>query len=154
MHGPGQLVLYPVVQLAQQQGPVGRGPLGDLPAFVRLLEQHIQETCQHFGLDTVTRPGFSGVWLDDQRKLASIGIGVRRGWSLHGLALNVDPPLDLFELMVPCGLAGARLTSLGQELRRLNLPVPGLDQVAADLTQRLRQGLLRRPGLEQRLPRP
>lgn len=143
MHGPGQLVVYPVVQLAQLQGPVGRGPLGDLPAFVRLLEEHIQGTCRDFGLETVTRPGFSGVWMDEERKLASIGLGVRRGWSLHGLALNVDPPLELFELMVPCGLLGARLTSMGQELRALGRRVPGVGEVAEGLAGRLRGGLVR-----------
>lgn len=148
MHGPGQLVIYPVVQLAQLQGPVGRGPLGDLPAFVRLLEHAMQETCQHFGLETVTRPGFSGVWLDEERKLASIGLGLRRGWSLHGLALNVDPPLDLFELMVPCGLQGARLTSMGQALRALGRRVPAVGEVAADLAERLRERLVRTGGGE------
>ena len=125
---------------------MGRGPLGDLPAFVRLLEQQIQATCRYFGLETITRAGFSGVWLDDERKLASIGLGIRRGWSLHGLALNVDPPLDLFELMVPCGLAGARLTSMGHELRAQGLPVPALEAVAADLAARLRQALVRSSG--------
>lgn len=143
MHGPGQLVVYPVVQLAQLQGPLGRGPLGDLPALVRFLEQQIQETCGHFGVETLTRPGFSGVWLDSERKLASIGLGVRRGWSLHGLALNVDPSLDLFELMVPCGLQGARMASLGGELRGMGRPVPGVAEVAQELARRLRVGLVR-----------
>lgn len=144
MHGPGQLVVYPVVQLPLLQGPVGRGPLGDLPAYVRLLEAQIQATCADFGLATVTRAGFSGVWIDDQRKLASIGVGVRRGWSLHGLALNVDPPLDLFDLMVPCGLQGARLTSLGAELRAQGKAVPALAEVAVNLVNRLRDQLVRR----------
>lgn len=144
MHAPGQLVIYPLLQLPLLQEPVGRGPLGDLPAYVRLLEAQIQATCGFFGLQTQTRPGFSGVWLDDQRKLASIGVAVRHGWSSHGLALNVDPPLDLFELMVPCGLQGARLTSMAVELRALGRPVPTLAEVAADLAARLRTALLRR----------
>lgn len=145
MHGPGQLVVYPVLQLPLLAGPVGRGPLGDLPAYVRLLEAQIQATCEDFGLATLTRPGFSGVWIDDQRKLASIGVGVRHGWSGHGLALNVDPPLDLFELMVPCGLQGARMTSMGHELRAQGKAVPSLPQVAENLLERLRNQLIRRP---------
>lgn len=144
MHVPGQLVIYPVVQLPRLAGPVGQGPLGDLPAYVRLLEAQIQASCAHFGLATVTRPGFSGVWIDDARKLASIGVAVRRGWSSHGLALNVDPALEAFAAIVPCGLRGAQMTSMAAQLRAQGRPVPSVAEVAADLTKRLRDQLVRR----------
>lgn len=142
-HAPGQLVLYPIVQMTRLDGPVGRGPLGDLPAFVRLLEVAMQETCATFGLATVTREGFSGLWLDDRTKIASIGVGIRHGWSFHGLALNVCPRLEGFDLITPCGLDGVRMTSLWRELDVRHRPRPGIHDVEAELVERLRARLVR-----------
>jgi len=137
MHAPGQLVGYPIAQLPRLQAPIGRGSIGDLPAYVRSLQDAIIATCDQFGVQAQARPGFPGVWCGPRDKLASIGVGVRKGWSFHGFALNVDPALGLFGLMTPCGLDGVRLTSLGEQLRARGAAVPELALVAADLAVRL-----------------
>lgn len=142
-HAPGQLVIYPVVQLARMAGPLGQGPLGDLPRFVRTLEAAMQACCARFGLSTVVRPGFSGLWTHEGRKIASIGVGARRGWTFHGLALNVCPDLSGFALITPCGLEGVRMTSMEAELVRRAAPVPTLEEVEADLLARLAATLRR-----------
>jgi lipoyl(octanoyl) transferase len=140
-HAPGQLVVYPVVQVAKLEGPVGRGPLGDLPGFIRVLERALQETCATYGLETKTRRGFAGLWLDDTRKLASIGVAVRNGWTFHGLALNVTTDLSGFDLITPCGLTNVRMTSMRAELGDR---CPSLAAVEDDLIGRLSVALRRR----------
>ena len=141
MHVPGQLVLYPVLRLARLPEPIGRGPLGDLPALVRALERAMQATCATFGLATCTREGFSGLWLDDTHKLGSIGVAVRHGWSFHGLALNVDPDLAALGRITPCGLGGVRMASLAGELRRNGMPVPDTAAVEVELVQQTLRAL-------------
>jgi lipoyl(octanoyl) transferase len=141
MHGPGQLVLYPIVRLTRLPEPIGRGPVGDLPALVRALERAMQATCATFGLVTSTRDGFSGLWLDDQRKLGSIGVAVRHGWSFHGLALNVDPDLAALGRVTPCGLQGVRMASLSAELRAAGQPVPLVAEVEVELVQQTLRAL-------------
>lgn len=143
-HAPGQLVIYPVVQLAQQSGPWGRGALGDLPLFVRLLEQCIAATCLRFGVQAFQKPGQSGVWLERDRKMASIGLGLRRGWTLHGLALNICPDLHAFAL-TPCGLDNVTMTSLAEACAESMRQTPDFADVEADLVQRLRSVLTRKP---------
>lgn len=140
-HAPGQLVVYPVVQVAKLEGPVGRGPLGDLPGFIRVLERALQETCAAYGLETRTRRGYAGLWLDDMRKLASIGVAVRNGWTFHGVALNVTTELSGFDLITPCGLADVRMTSMRAELGDR---CPSLAAVEDDLIGRLSIALRRR----------
>ena len=142
-HAPGQLVVYPIVQLCQQQGPWGNGPLGDLPEFVRLLEQCIVATCAQFGVATVLKPGQSGVWIDAQRKIASLGLGLRNGWTFHGLALNVNPRLDGFAV-TPCGLDGVRMTSMWQVCDERGATRPELTEVQQVLERQLREVLRRR----------
>ncbi len=144
LHGPGQLVVYPIVQLSRLEEPVGRGPLGDLPAFARLLEGAMQHTCNHFGLPTVTRPGFAGLWCDEVHKIGSLGVAVHNGWSWHGLALNICPDLAFFDLMVPCGIAGAHMTSLQAQLAARGLAAPTVGEAAAVLVDWLRPRLRRR----------
>lgn len=144
-HGPGQLVVYPILRLTQLQGPIGRGPIGDLPLLVRALEAAMVETCAAFGLPTVTRAGFSGVWIDETTKLASIGVGVRNGWTFHGLALNVEPRLEGFDLITPCALDGVRMTTMRQQLECAGRPVPSYDAVEARLVAALSARLQRRP---------
>lgn len=141
-HAPGQLVVYPVVQLCQQLGPWGKGPLGDLPAFVRLLEQCIAATCGHFGVMTVLKPGQSGVWIDAHQKIASLGLGLRNGWTFHGLALNVNPQLDGFAV-TPCGLDGVRMTSMWQVCDERGLSRPSVAEVQRVLEQQLSDVLRR-----------
>lgn len=113
-HGPGQLVGYPIVQLAD---PV------DVVAYVRRLESVLMAVCADFGLETIQVEGRSGVWLpatDDkaERKIAAIGIRVAQGITLHGFALNCDPDMSWFDRIVPCGLKDVGVTSLSAELGR------------------------------------
>ncbi|MCZ2828390.1 lipoyl(octanoyl) transferase LipB [Modestobacter sp. VKM Ac-2986] len=113
-HGPGQLVGYPIVQLAD---PV------DVVAHVRRLELALMEVCAGFGLATSQVEGRSGVWvLADERgpdrKVAAIGVRVARGVTMHGFALNCDPDMTAFGNMVPCGIPDAGATSLTAELGR------------------------------------
>ena len=112
-HGPGQLIGYPVIGLAE--------PL-DVVNYVRRLEQSLINVCADFGLDTTRVAGRSGVWLSpdtrEARKIAAIGIRVARGTTLHGFSLNCDCDLDAYSAIVPCGIADAGVTSLSAELGR------------------------------------
>ncbi len=113
-HGPGQLVGYPIVRLAD---PI------DVVAYVRRMERMLIDVCAEVGLPAGQVAGRSGVWLpaDDrgpERKVAAIGIRVSRGVTLHGFALNCDPDLTWFDRIVPCGIADAGVTSLTKELGR------------------------------------
>ena len=106
-HGPGQLVGYTICDLAAR----GR----DLHAFLRGLEHALQNTLKRFGIDAHPSTGRTGVWVGE-RKIASIGIAVRRWVSYHGFALNVCSDLRSFDLIHPCGLQGVRMTSMAEEL--------------------------------------
>jgi lipoyl(octanoyl) transferase len=113
-HGPGQLVGYPIIGLAE--------PL-DVVNFVRRLEESLITVCASLGLETGRVEGRSGVWVaaDDMRparKIAAIGIRVARGTTLHGFALNCDCDLNAFGSIVPCGIADAGVTSLTAESGR------------------------------------
>lgn len=114
-HGPGQLVGYPVIGLAE--------PL-DVVNYVRRLEESLISVCAEFGLDAGRVDGRSGVWLPSQhsarpaRKIAAIGIRVARGVTLHGFALNCDCDLGAYSTIVPCGISDAGVTSLTAELGR------------------------------------
>lgn len=106
-HGPGQLVVYPIVAL-----PPGRQ---DLHRHLSDLEQAVIDTCADFGLETGRNERNTGVWVGD-RKLASIGIHCRRWVTWHGLALNVAPDMSWFDRIVACGLEGVSMTSLAEQL--------------------------------------
>jgi len=142
-HTPGQLVIYPIVRISRLAPPLGGGTLGDLHAFARALERAMGQCCEHFGLSTCTREGFAGLWIDASTKIGSLGVGIRRGWTFHGLALNVCPRLQDFELITPCGLDGVRMTSLHEELRKAGRPLPEPAEVEAELVARLQAVLVR-----------
>lgn len=113
-HGPGQLVGYPIVRLAE---PI------DVVHYVRALEQTIIDLCAGLGLGAIRVDGRSGVWLPAdaarrERKVAAIGVRVAKGVTMHGFALNCDPDLGQFGRIVPCGIPDADVTSLSQELGR------------------------------------
>jgi len=111
-HGPGQLVGYPIVKLANRLDVVG---------FVRQLETALINTCEQFGLAATRYQDRSGVWLRDEsgdRKIAAIGIRVAKGVTMHGFALNVNPDLAGFNQIVPCGIVDADVTSMSRELDR------------------------------------
>lgn len=113
-HGPGQLVGYPIVGLAE--------PL-DVVNYVRRLEEALIKVCGDVGLDTRRVDGRSGVWVPARagrpdRKVAAIGVRVARATTLHGFALNCDCDLGAFAAIVPCGISDAGVTSLSAELGR------------------------------------
>lgn len=106
-HGPGQLVGYAIVDL-------DAADLG-VRAYVRGLEQVLLRTAAHVGVKAATLPGYTGVWVGDE-KLAAIGVRVSRGVAYHGFALNVDPDLSYFSAIVPCGIPDRGVTSLARLL--------------------------------------
>lgn len=111
-HGPGQLVGYPVIGMAE--------PL-DVVNYVRRLEESLIDVCADYGLTAGRVDGRSGVWLRadaarPERKIAAIGIRVARGTTLHGFALNCDCDLTAYGAIVPCGITDAGVTSLTAEL--------------------------------------
>lgn len=113
-HGPGQLVGYPIIRLAE--------PL-DVVNFVRRLEESLIGVCAGLGLRAGRVDGRSGVWLPadgsrPERKVAAIGVRVARGVTLHGFALNCDCDLTAFGGIIPCGISDAGVTSLTAELGR------------------------------------
>lgn len=108
-HGPGQLVGYPILDLR----PRGQ----DLHRHLRGLESVLILTLRDYGLDAGRRDGLTGVWIAE-RKIASIGVGVRRWISMHGFALNVGSDLSAFGAITPCGIAGVEMTSVSRELGR------------------------------------
>jgi lipoate-protein ligase B len=100
-HGPGQLVGYPILQLAEGAR--------DLHAYLRNLEEVLIRTLAEVGITGSRRPGLTGVWVDE-RKIGSIGIAVRRWVTWHGFALNLNTDLDAFRAFRPCGLDPAVMT--------------------------------------------
>jgi lipoyl(octanoyl) transferase len=106
-HGPGQLVAYPILDLERR----GR----DLHRYMRFLEEIIIRTCRELGVSASRREGLTGVWVGI-KKIASIGVGVRRWVTMHGLALNVERrSLEPFLHITPCGIAGVEMTCLETE---------------------------------------
>jgi lipoate-protein ligase B len=108
-HGPGQLVGYPIIDLRER----GR----DVRRFLRDLEELLMLTLKDFEICAERRAGFTGVWTGS-KKIASLGIAVRHWVSYHGFALNVSPDLRHFRLIRPCGLDGAVMTSMAEQLGR------------------------------------
>jgi len=109
-HNPGQLVGYPIFDVAQH----GR----DLHKFLRDIEQAIIDALRAFGIEAHREAGYTGVWVGDA-KIAAIGIKVTKWVSMHGFALNVNNDLRLFQTIVPCGIADRPVTSLQQALGRV-----------------------------------
>jgi lipoyl(octanoyl) transferase len=111
-HGPGQLVGYPIIGLAE--------PL-DVVNYVRRIEEALIKVCTGVGLQVGRIDGRSGVWLPagdgrPARKIGAIGVRVSRATTLHGFALNCDCDLDAFATIIPCGITDAGVTSLSAEL--------------------------------------
>ena len=126
-HGPGQLVGYPVMNVADKPGA-----MADTRAWVRSVEQLLIDSLADLGLTDVGRdPEYPGVWVEPDgptpRKIAAIGVRLTRGRSMHGFALNVDPDMSWFSRIVPCGIADRPVTSLRAE----GLDAPMSDVVAA-----------------------
>lgn len=131
-HGPGQLVLYPIVDLNLLN--IG------LHEYMRLLEDAVIATCAQYGVDAGRESGATGVWVRESAaargtsaKICAMGVRVSRWVSMHGLALNISTNLEHFRLIVPCGLTGRAVTSLVQETGRTLT----FAEVANVLTERL-----------------
>ncbi|MGN6694798.1 MAG: lipoyl synthase [Aquihabitans sp.] len=114
-HGPGHLVGYPILHLPGKNG----GTKPDTKAYVAAVEQLIIDSLGDLGLEADRLPGYPGVWVGvgtaNPRKICAIGIRVDRGKSLHGFGLNVDPDMDMFTHIVPCGIPDKAVTSLRAE---------------------------------------
>jgi len=108
-HGPGQLVGYPILALD--------GDERDLHAYLRNLEEALIGVCADVGLAGGRKAGWTGVWIGE-RKVASLGIAVRKWVTMHGFALNVATDLARFAAINPCGLDAAVMTSLARESGR------------------------------------
>jgi lipoate-protein ligase B len=102
-HGPGQLIGYPILKL--------EGRDRDVTKYLRRLEAAMIDALAKFGIDAGLRDGMTGVWVGG-RKIASIGVGIRRWTTWHGFALNVSTELSYFDSIVPCGIDGCRMTSV------------------------------------------
>lgn len=107
-HGPGQLVVYPIIDLRSKLRR-------DVHRYVKNLELSAMRTLTDFELMATRRPPYTGLWIAD-KKIAAIGVAVRRCITFHGLALNVNTDLSYFRRIVPCGLAWADVTSMAREL--------------------------------------
>lgn len=112
-HGPGQLVAYPVIDLENF--------FTDIHRYMRLLEEAVIQTLDSFSIVSGRIPGATGVWLDGQnekmaRKICALGVKTSRWVTLHGLALNVNPDLNYFRHIVPCGIDDKAVTSMEKEL--------------------------------------
>jgi lipoyl(octanoyl) transferase len=116
-HGPGQLIGYPIIDL--------RGRAQDLHRYLRWLEGLLIELLSGYDIGGQTRPGLTGVWVEE-RKIASIGVGVRQWITMHGFALNVSGDLSAFDQIVPCGIANVAMTSIANESNHS----PALEQIA------------------------
>jgi lipoate-protein ligase B len=130
-HGPGQIVAYPILRLADHGLSVG--------GYVRALEHAVIAALGELGVSARRIQGAVGIWTGPesrQAKICAIGVRVRRGVSMHGLALNVETDLSYFNLIVPCGLTGKTVTSLRQILGEKTPPMDRVKQVLVGALQR------------------
>lgn len=113
-HGPGQIVAYPILDLEQF--------FTDIHKYLRLLEEAVIFTLAEYGIRGERYPGFTGVWIDadkpSARKICAMGVRTSRWVTMHGLAFNVNTDLDMFKLIVPCGIDDKDVTSIQRELAR------------------------------------
>lgn len=112
-HGPGQIVGYPIMDLEKYDTDIGK--------YLRNLEEVIILTLRHYGIKGERSKGETGVWIDPavsgrERKICAIGVRCSRWVTMHGFALNINTPLDYFNYIIPCGIAGKQVTSMEKEL--------------------------------------
>ncbi len=124
-HGPGQLVGYPILDLNRRER--------DLHLHLRHIEDALIRSCAQFGVSAARRGGLTGVWVEN-RKMASIGVGVRKWVSMHGFAINITrQSLPPFFFITPCGLDGVAMTCLENEAGR-DIPMnEARDVIAVEL---------------------
>lgn len=124
-HGPGQLVVYPIIRLQDHHLTVG--------GYVHLLERAVIAALKAFGIAATADPNAIGVWTD-AGKICALGVRIRRGVSLHGIALNVTADLSFFDLIIPCGITAKAVTSIQ---RLLGESCPSMERVKSQVTRSL-----------------
>jgi lipoyl(octanoyl) transferase len=128
-HGPGQLVVYPIVDLENF--------FTDIHRYMRLLEEAVIRTLAHYKIEAGRIEGLTGVWLEPEsnlaRKICAMGVKTSRWVTMHGLALNVDPDLSYFDYIIPCGIGNKSVTSMKRELGRAQ----NVSEVSTILTNHL-----------------
>ena len=147
-HGPGQLVAYPILKLANHSL--------NLSSYMRLLEQVVIDTLATFGVEAFRVDKCTGVWVaqrdapapattdqacqrtEPRAKICALGVRIRRNTTMHGLALNVDPRMDHFHTIIPCGIADHGVTSLAEQLGQA---APSMDELKAQLVRTMRATL-------------
>lgn len=111
-HGPGQLVVYPIIDLEEFRL--------SLREYIFLLEQTVIETLKYYGIESGRIKEYTGVWIDytniKARKIAAIGVKASKYITMHGLAFNINTDLKYFDLIIPCGIIGKSVTSIEKEL--------------------------------------
>jgi len=118
-HGPGQIVVYPILDLEKF--------FTDIHKYLRYLEEAVIQTCAHYGIIAGRVNGLTGVWVDFEnplkaRKICAMGVRCSRWVTMHGIALNVNTNLDYFNFIVPCGIQDKAVTSIQKELgKEINL---------------------------------
>jgi lipoic acid synthetase len=134
-HGPGQLVGYPILNLAGKRG----GGMADTVAYVNSVEDLIIETLTHVGLNNCGRlDQYPGVWVnpnsENPRKIAAVGVRLTRGRTMHGFALNIEPDMTYFDSIIPCGIKDKTVTSLSRE--GIATPMATVVEVIAELASK------------------
>jgi lipoyl(octanoyl) transferase len=132
-HGPGQIVAYPIIRLNDHKLSVG--------GYVRRLQECMIDALSKLGVIATTEENCVGIWVDRNgvlAKVCAIGVRIRRGVTMHGLALNVEPDLNYYDLIVPCGIDCKPVTSLHQLLHH---QAPSMAAVKAVVGQTLLHGL-------------
>jgi len=128
-HGPGQLIGYPIVELRNKAG---------IRDYVTRLEEAMIRVLADYGITGVRIHGRAGVWIEGDgvrpdRKIAAIGIRVNQGITMHGFALNCSNSLEPYEVIIPCGITDAGVTTISAELGRTVTPADVADRVEAEL---------------------
>ncbi|MGB9773521.1 MAG: lipoyl(octanoyl) transferase LipB [Bacteroidota bacterium] len=138
-HGPGQLVGYPIISLCNRYHDVHR--------YLRELEEVLIRTVRRFGIEAVRIPGFTGVWVGDE-KLAAIGVKVSDWITMHGFALNVNTDLSFFDGIIPCGIHDRGVTSMAKILGH-TLNIWGVADAIEDLFAEVFHAISHRMDLEE-----
>jgi len=151
-HGPGQVVVYPILDLDRLHTPEGES-LHDLHRYLRELEEAVIRTCADWGVEAARVAGRTGVWVGpdargDERKVCAMGVRCSRWVTMHGLALNVTTDLSWFDLIVPCGIDDRGVTSLERESERPAAFDTVSDRLLVHLGERLGLALAERPAAD------
>ncbi len=141
-HGPGQLVVYPILKLEEFNLGVKR--------YVNLLEEVMIQLCDNYGIAAERIEGLTGIWItgkggNTDRKIGAIGIKISHGVSLHGLAFNVNTQMDYFHQIIPCGIDDKAVTSLCLETGK-NIAVDEVSRVFGDIFLHLLLDSMKFPG--------